>query len=195
MQWEKKCKSLKSEAASFGQGSWELPLGPSNDIHNENFENMNNFETNTIHHINSNVPNGVMPLQCHTNESQISSSGCPSVASSGTSLHLVTSSLPADMCSGASLWNSNYVMGMQIISSHVPPQLVLLVCLMVFVSPLMPETLMLVLCYLLCTCNYLVKQNSLSNSTNCAGNVYLSRGVSLVIYTLSCWSSVMLIVF
>ncbi|KAL5858793.1 hypothetical protein ACOSQ4_000089 [Xanthoceras sorbifolium] len=109
--WEKKCKSLKNEATCFGEGSPELLLGPSNDIHNElNFENMNNFEKNTIHHLNSYIPNGVIPLQYHTNECQISCSGLPSVANSGTSLHVVTSSLPADTCSTTSSWNSNYVM-------------------------------------------------------------------------------------
>ncbi|KAK3183126.1 hypothetical protein Dsin_030412 [Dipteronia sinensis] len=109
--WEKNCKSLKSEATSVGEGSQELPLGPPNDIHNElNFENMNNFEKNTIHHLNSNISNGVMPLQYHTNECQISGSGFLGVANSGTNLHVVTSSLPADTCSTMSLWNSNYAM-------------------------------------------------------------------------------------
>ena len=87
-------------------------MGPPNDIHNElNFENMNKFEKNTIHHLNSNISNGVMPLQYHTNECQISGSGFPGVANSGTNLHVVTSSFPADTCSTTSSWNSNYAMG------------------------------------------------------------------------------------
>ncbi|KAK1572201.1 hypothetical protein Q3G72_029047 [Acer saccharum] len=109
--WEKNCNSLKSEATSVGEGSQELPLGPPNDIHNElKFENMNNFEKNTIHHLNSNISDGFMPLQYHTNECQITGSGFPGVANSGTILHVVTSSFPADMCSTTSSWNSNYAM-------------------------------------------------------------------------------------
>ncbi|TXG54372.1 hypothetical protein EZV62_019628 [Acer yangbiense] len=85
--WEKNCKTLKSEATSVGEGSQELPLGPPNDIHNElNFENMNNFEKNNIRF------------------------RIPGVANSGTNLHVVTSSLPADTCSTTSSWNSNYAM-------------------------------------------------------------------------------------
>lgn len=67
LQWEKKCKLLKNEAAS--KGSQRLFAGPVNDIHNElNSDNFYNCDKNNIHYLNSSFTNGVVPLQNHTLE-------------------------------------------------------------------------------------------------------------------------------
>ncbi|XP_031280002.1 TITAN-like protein isoform X3 [Pistacia vera] len=109
--WEKKCKSLETGAAPSGEGSRGRLFGPSNDIHNElSFENMNNFENNNIHPLNSNISSGVIPLQFHTNEYQVSHSGLSEVANIGSRLHVVTSSMLGDASSGSILWNSNGLM-------------------------------------------------------------------------------------
>ncbi|KAL3512443.1 hypothetical protein ACH5RR_025160 [Cinchona calisaya] len=68
--WEKKCKLLKTEAA--GEGSHGSLIGPSNYIHhNETKSNyVNNFKINDIDSssVDFKFPNGVVPLQDHTNE-------------------------------------------------------------------------------------------------------------------------------
>lgn len=67
LQWEKKCKLLKNEAAS--KGSQRLLTGPVNDIHNElNSDIFYNCEKSNIHYLNSSFTNGVVPLQNHTLE-------------------------------------------------------------------------------------------------------------------------------
>ncbi|KAK9926637.1 hypothetical protein M0R45_023853 [Rubus argutus] len=82
--WEKKCKSLKSEAVSGGP----MP-GPSNDIHNKlEYGIIDTFENNS----SSSFSNGVMPLLYHTNEYQVSHSGLPQVANVGRFPQDVTTS-------------------------------------------------------------------------------------------------------
>ena len=76
MQWEKKCKLLKSEAA--GGGSHGSLIGPLNDIHNESkSEYVNSFDKNKLDRLTSDVKcsNSVVTLQDYTIErSQISHS-------------------------------------------------------------------------------------------------------------------------
>ncbi|WRX18589.1 CCDC84-like - like 1 [Theobroma cacao] len=107
--WEKKCKSLKSEAvAALGEGSCGVVYGTSYDIQNNvNFDKINNLEQNDINPLKSSYSNVVTPLQYHTNESQISNSRFSEVANFGSNLHDVNFSLPAAACSNISLWNSN----------------------------------------------------------------------------------------
>ncbi|XP_024173021.1 TITAN-like protein [Rosa chinensis] len=82
--WEKKCKSLKSEAISGGP----MP-GPSNDIHNKlEYGILDTFENNS----SSSFSNGVMPLLYHTNENQVSHSGLSQVANVGCFVQDVTAS-------------------------------------------------------------------------------------------------------
>ncbi|XP_050223885.1 TITAN-like protein isoform X2 [Mercurialis annua] len=103
--WEKKCKLLDNEAASSGDGSRVLEIGPSNDIQNElNCRNINEFENNNFEPHKSNFINGVMPLQYYTNEYQISHSA---VANVGPFVHDPFSALPLNARNGACLWNSN----------------------------------------------------------------------------------------
>lgn len=87
LQWEKKCKLLKNEA--INEGSRGLVIGPVNDIHNElNFDNIDNFDKNNIHYLNSSFSNGVVPLQNHTNEGyQVSHSELSEVTEVGPLLH------------------------------------------------------------------------------------------------------------
>lgn len=87
LQWEKKCKLLKNEA--INEGSRGLLIGPVNDIHNElNFDNIDNFDKNNIHYLNSSFSNGVVPLQNHTNEGyQVSHSELSEVTEVGPLLH------------------------------------------------------------------------------------------------------------
>ncbi|KAL4592670.1 hypothetical protein LXL04_005673 [Taraxacum kok-saghyz] len=69
----KKCISMKKKGANE---QFRVPLtGPSNDIHNElKFDYVDNFDRSH----NSNFPNGVLPLQNHTNENyQVSHSDLP----------------------------------------------------------------------------------------------------------------------
>ncbi|KAL6319387.1 hypothetical protein AAG906_014061 [Vitis piasezkii] len=105
--WEKKCKLLKSTDASSSEGSCRPLLGPSNDIHNElNYENINNFDKNVVHSLESSLSNGVMPLQYHTNEIyQVSHSEFFGVPKVGSLLHDATSFLPAETHSSTDLWN------------------------------------------------------------------------------------------
>ncbi|KAK6261934.1 hypothetical protein QUC31_007750 [Theobroma cacao] len=107
--WQKKCKSLKSEAvAALGEGSCGVVYGTSYDIQNNvNFDKINNLEQNDINPLKSSYSNVVTPLQYHTNESQISNSRFSEVANFGSNLHDVNFSLPAAACSNISLWNSN----------------------------------------------------------------------------------------
>ncbi|ESR50079.1 hypothetical protein CICLE_v10031832mg [Citrus x clementina] len=122
--WETKCKSLKSEAAPCGGTSQGLQSGLSNDIHKEpDYENLNNYEKNTLHHLNSNISNVVMPLQQHTNEYQVSRLEHSGVANVGSNMHVITSTLSVDPCDGTSLWNANNLMeaGGNVHSGAPPP--------------------------------------------------------------------------
>lgn len=63
MQWEKKCKSLKMEAAKTQS------VGPLNNIHNEhNAESVTSSSKNYFDSFNTCVPNYVVPLHSYTNE-------------------------------------------------------------------------------------------------------------------------------
>lgn len=78
-------------------------LGPSNDIHNElNYGNIDSFENCSIQSVKSSHSNGVMPLQCYTNEYQVSHSGGSEVPNFGMFEYNAQSSLPAEKCSGES---------------------------------------------------------------------------------------------
>ncbi|XP_028111010.1 TITAN-like protein isoform X1 [Camellia sinensis] len=92
--WERKCKSLKSEAAN--EGPYRPLIGPSNDIHNElNSECIDSFDKNTNHFLKSTFSNGVMPLQNYTNERyQVSHSELSEVTEFGPRLHDANSYLP-----------------------------------------------------------------------------------------------------
>ncbi|XP_044494162.1 TITAN-like protein isoform X2 [Mangifera indica] len=110
--WEKKCKSLETGAVPSCEGSRGALFGPSNNIHNElSFENMNNFENNNVQPLYSNISNGVIPLQFHTNEYQVSHSGLSEVANIGSHLHAVTSLMHGDASSGSILGNLNGMTG------------------------------------------------------------------------------------
>lgn len=103
-QWEKKCKSLKSEAVAANKATF---VGPPNNIHNElNYVNADSFiGSNDIHSVNSSISNNVIPLQCHTNEYQVSNSGLSGVANSSFYSADVTSCLPLETHSGTSSVN------------------------------------------------------------------------------------------
>lgn len=96
MQWKKKCKSLKNEAKSSNKAP--------DDIHNElNYVNTTSFniDNTNIYSVDSRNSNSVMPLQCHTNEYQVSHSGLSEVglysadvaSSSALETHSGTSSI------------------------------------------------------------------------------------------------------
>lgn len=106
MQWEKQCKQLKRDDASSSEGSHRPLFGPPNDIHNElNFE-VNNFDKNVVHSLESNLSNGVMPLQYHTNEKyQLSHSVLPGVPRICSPLHDAASFLPVETHLCKDLWN------------------------------------------------------------------------------------------
>ncbi|XP_062169878.1 TITAN-like protein isoform X2 [Alnus glutinosa] len=90
--WEKKCKSLESNAVSSSEGPIGPLFGPSNDIHNElNYGNIDSFENSSIQSVKSSLSNGVMPLHYYTNEYQVSHSDLSEVANFGTFAHDVSS--------------------------------------------------------------------------------------------------------
>ncbi|XP_059444467.1 TITAN-like protein isoform X2 [Corylus avellana] len=102
--WEEKCKSLESNAVSSSEGPIGPVFAPLNDIHNElNYGNIDSFENSSIQSVKSSLSNGVMPLHYYTNEYQVSHSGLSEVANFGTFAHDVSSSLPAETCSGTNL--------------------------------------------------------------------------------------------
>ncbi|XP_015882188.2 TITAN-like protein isoform X2 [Ziziphus jujuba] len=95
--WEKKCKSLEIEVVSSNKAASGPLVGPLNDIHNElNYGNVNSFENNNIDSVNLRISNGVMPLQYHTNEYQVSHSGFSKVANVSLFPEDVSSSLPVE---------------------------------------------------------------------------------------------------
>ncbi|BFG32306.1 hypothetical protein CerSpe_185800 [Prunus speciosa] len=105
--WEKKCKSLKSEAVPCGEKSRGPTFGPSNDIHNElKYGIIDTFENNS----NSSFSNGVMPLLYHTNEHQVSHSGPPQVTNVGCfPQDVATSSLHGETCSVSSSTQYSFI--------------------------------------------------------------------------------------
>lgn len=69
LQWEKKCKSLKTEVTKAES------IEPSNNIHNEhNVESFNSFNKFNVDSLKFCIPNGVVPLHSYTNEKTPSSS-------------------------------------------------------------------------------------------------------------------------
>ncbi|XP_042949148.1 TITAN-like protein isoform X1 [Carya illinoinensis] len=99
--WEKKCKSLRNDDVLSTEGPIGPVLGPSHDIHNElNSGNIDSFENCSIQSVKSSHSNGVLPLQCYTNEYQVSHSGRFEVPSAGMYEYDAQSSLPAETCSG-----------------------------------------------------------------------------------------------
>lgn len=124
---------MKSGAVSSKEASHGPVLGPSNDIHNEvNYVNISSYANSNIHSFDSRISNGVMPLQNHTNEYQVSHSGTPGVANTGLYSEDFTSSLPLEMYSGTSSVNSNGVTGncsLFMLSSFLP--FLLIFCVLV----------------------------------------------------------------
>ncbi|KAL3824952.1 hypothetical protein ACJIZ3_020981 [Penstemon smallii] len=81
--WEKKCKSLKTEAAKAES------VGPLNNIHNEiKTDHFNSFHKNNVNFLDFNTTNNVLPLQSYTNErDQVSCSVLSSVPEASSSWH------------------------------------------------------------------------------------------------------------
>lgn len=99
---------MSSTAASRGH-----LVGPSNDIHNElNYGNVNSFENSNIDYVNLRNSNGVMPLQYHTNEYQVSHSGLSEIANVGLFPEDVPSSLPMETNYGTNSKKLNGFSGM-----------------------------------------------------------------------------------
>ncbi|XP_010037416.2 TITAN-like protein isoform X2 [Eucalyptus grandis] len=93
--WEKKCETLKKEAALSGEGSHGPTCGLSNDIQNEqNYGIVENFRNNSVYHPHENFLNAVMPLQYFTNEYQISHTGPNGVPNTCGASHTSTFSSP-----------------------------------------------------------------------------------------------------
>lgn len=90
LQWEKKCKSLKTEAAKPEPVG--PVVGPLNNIHNElNADSVNCFHKNNVDSVNFCIPNGVVPLHSYTDErTQVSSSVLSSVSEAGPSLQNIS---------------------------------------------------------------------------------------------------------
>lgn len=88
-------------------------FGPSNDIHNElNYGHSNSFENSNIDCVNLRNSNGVMPLQYHTNEYQVSHSGLSERANAGLFPEDMLSSLPMVTNCGTNANNLNGFVGM-----------------------------------------------------------------------------------
>ncbi|KAL2253886.1 TITAN-like protein [Sesamum indicum] len=85
--WEKKCRSLKTEASKVK--SVVPVVEPLNNIHNElNADCVNSFQENNVNVLNFSVTNGVVPLHSYTNErAQVSGSVLSSLSEAGPSLH------------------------------------------------------------------------------------------------------------
>ncbi|KAL7098251.1 hypothetical protein ACP275_09G005300 [Erythranthe tilingii] len=82
--WEKKCKSMNTEAAKAEA------VGASNNIHNElNADYLNSFHENNMNSLDFNITNGVVvPLQSYTNEKvQVSCSVPYSASEAGSTLY------------------------------------------------------------------------------------------------------------
>lgn len=111
LQWEKRCKSLKTEAA--GEGSRGVTIGPSNDIHNElKSEYVDTFDKNNIQSLNSSFSNGVEPLQNYTNERyQVSHSEQSRVKEADPRLQAANSYLLAGTHFDTSSWGSSNLTG------------------------------------------------------------------------------------
>lgn len=97
---------MRKEDASASKVSCGQLSRTANDIHNKlDFETMDKIENVPTHHIND-----VMPLQCNTNEYQISHSELPGVTHYGSSLNMDASHPCADPMShlqGICLFNSD----------------------------------------------------------------------------------------
>lgn len=121
LQWEKKCKQLKSEDVSTSAGSCRPLFSPSNDIHNElNYKKINNFDKNVVHTLESSFSNGVMPLQYHTNEKyQVSHSELFGVPKVGSLLHDATSFSSVETLSCTDLWNLKDLTGSYNLLHHL----------------------------------------------------------------------------
>ncbi|XP_057972292.1 TITAN-like protein isoform X7 [Malania oleifera] len=122
--WERKCESLKIEAAEPNEGSCRSLPGPLNDIHNAlNYQHIGNFKTNTVYSLESSISFGVVPLPYYTNEryqGQVSHSELSEVAKVGSLQLNVTSSLPVGTQSNTNLWGSKDLAGLQNINQISP---------------------------------------------------------------------------
>ncbi|KAL4559797.1 hypothetical protein LXL04_031943 [Taraxacum kok-saghyz] len=102
--YEKKCISMKNKGASEQS---RVPLtGPSNDIHNElKFDYVDNFDRSH----NSKFPNGVLPLQNHTNENyQVFHSDLPG-GYHDKSFLLASDAKPSNNSTAKSFLNEGYL--------------------------------------------------------------------------------------
>ncbi|CAL0319849.1 unnamed protein product [Lupinus luteus] len=109
--WEKKCTALKSEAMSLSEGCHSgTVFGPSTDIHNQQKNgNIDSFDNVYSHSVKSHPSNGVLPLQCFTNEYQVSYSGLSGVGNADPLDNNVATSLPSEtLCSGANSSVQNF---------------------------------------------------------------------------------------
>ncbi|XP_020210727.1 TITAN-like protein isoform X2 [Cajanus cajan] len=91
--WEKRCVARKDEASEGCRGK---VFGPSSDdIHNQvHSGNVDSLENVYSHSVKSYPSNAVLPLQCYTNESQISCSGLSGVANVATSSEASSAAIP-----------------------------------------------------------------------------------------------------
>ncbi|XP_061371805.1 TITAN-like protein [Gastrolobium bilobum] len=98
--WEKRCMALKPEPVVSSGQCCRAVFGTSSDIHNQlNNGNIDSFDNVYSHSLKSYPSTGVLPLQCYTNEYQVSCSGQSGVSNTGL-LDIDTSSLPSEACSG-----------------------------------------------------------------------------------------------
>ncbi|KAE9604266.1 hypothetical protein Lal_00002284 [Lupinus albus] len=100
--WQKRCMALKNEAGSSSEGCrGGAVIGPSSDIHNQhNNGNIDSFDNVYSHSVKSHPSNGVLPLQCYTNEYQVSYSGLSGVGNAGLlDNNVTTPSLPSEISS------------------------------------------------------------------------------------------------
>ncbi|KAL3618102.1 hypothetical protein CASFOL_038423 [Castilleja foliolosa] len=82
--WEKKCKTLKTEASKAEPIG--PVVGPLKNIHNEmNADSVNSFQKNDIDSHNSCISNGVVPLHSYTNERTQVSCSVSSISGAGPS--------------------------------------------------------------------------------------------------------------
>ncbi|XP_027335049.1 TITAN-like protein isoform X1 [Abrus precatorius] len=96
--WEKRCLARNDEAVLPSAGRRRTVFGPSSDIHNQlDNGNIDSFQNVYSHSVKSNA---VLPLQCYTNEYQVSCSGLSGVGNTGL-LEIDTTSLASEECYGA----------------------------------------------------------------------------------------------
>lgn len=188
LQWDKKCSSLLSEAAS--EGSRAPLIGPSNDIHNElNSECIDSFQENTNHFLGSKFSYSVMPLQSYTNERcQVSHSEISDVKKVGPLPHDANAYLPAGTQYDTHSWAPKYLTGIRSLNSGYLMRFNLIVtCFKTLaVLPCWLRMLMVTSLSFYCDSGYMDSQQPMVfNGGNFAANYYpsnewVSMGVDIV---------------